>query len=504
MSFGFGYSSSSILRSPPSQGGSSSPLLVSEDFATFQSRTNQFLLNTDTPEILLPDVTMTIMEDINFDYIGPVTGTTDIPNPLLYRVQMFTVADIAYDNGSVDLSPTGDFAFVRSFVGGKQFRIVRKSDDAWVHTLEYPLLLRSYRIPKPPETPVLTYNALIDRTFLYDQAVGVCAFVAQDHPDRHRLTAGLCQAIGAGGELPFAVNRLSGVAADAYYRTGSSAWVMYALAFYLSKNPQGSAATTAAAKLQLCLDWNQQFLVTNPVDNRVDFYTGGKGRYIGDTFDPDYLIPWVATEHLVDLYFLFDLVSTLGLASSAYYLGRRNAIANGMLTRLWDEDQGRFWQGITPDGPDYAAALDQSSWGGIMLVHLGEMAKALRAYAYIQNFAWRTPIAEGYTPYNPDLGYPSTVRGVWSEGTAGVALFERALNYEPTAAETLVKMKGNKDPEFGYLYISDRDISNQLEPWVSTASNGWAVLAHNPNGFWRVNKGQIALGVVTTTLSPIV
>lgn len=466
---------------------------LEEDFSVFQSKVTQMMLNINEPVIRLPGVTVTVDQDLSYAYTGAITGTTTLVSPTYYTVELWCHTDIGYLIGTSSLNVQGEFSFPSSAPGGKQLRFIRTSDSAWVDTYEKTVATRSYRMPTSVE-PAL-YTALVDRCFTYDQAVATCALVAQGHSLSHDYAAGLAAIVGNAGQIAFSVNRFSAIAPDPYYRTGASAWVAYGLAFYLKKYPTGPSAAECQAKLTLALSWLESYLVTNPIDNRYGLYRGGSGLYASGygSFDPNFQIQWVALEHQVDLWFLFDLCAQLGIGT---YASKRDALAAKMLEKFWIDVQGRLTQGINETSTDYAAALDQSSWGGLWLLAIGDSAKASLAYAYLDKFAFNSALAIGYSPYHPDYGYPTTVRGVWSEGTAGVALLERALGKETSAAQTVTGAANLKDARYGYKYVSDLDLSNELQPWESVAGNGWMLLANNPNGFWNVSNGNFALGKV--------
>lgn len=58
----------------------------------------------------------------------------------------------------------------------------------------------------------------------------------------------------------------------------------------------------------------------------------------------------------------------------------------------------------------------------------------------MERFIYRTEEAADYTPYHSYYGYPSASRGVWDEGSAGVALFECKLDNDKWAYDMLIEL----------------------------------------------------------------
>lgn len=68
----------------------------------------------------------------------------------------------------------------------------------------------------------------------------------------------------------------------------------------------------------------------------------------------------------MDIYFLFEQLGRVTGFDS--YAAKATALATDIVSKSWIESEGRFRQGVHEDGPDDAAALDQSSWGGLFAV----------------------------------------------------------------------------------------------------------------------------------------
>ncbi|EAA7086784.1 phage tail protein [Salmonella enterica subsp. enterica] len=454
-----------------------------ENFYTLAETCTEELLSLNAPEVYDKSITLTVNETLTADYTGPVSGLCNISNPQNYTLIMCTSTSMEYQSGSTELNADGTFQFGKSWPGVKSFRLIRTSTGGLVTVMEDPLCIRSYRMPADAGDE--TVRVMKDRTYTYDQAVSAIALTAQGSGQAERFVRGLCAIIGSGGSegsAPFFVNRMSAQTPSQYYRTGNAAWVAYALAYYLLKYPDGGMATAARNKLMQCVNWIEKFRVNDSGDIRSGLYTSGSGRYRDGVFYPDFKADWCTSEHQFDLWFLFDLMGRLGFAG---YTEKASALADSILEKLWVEDEGHFYAGMRTSGPDKAAPLDCASWGGLFVASI-DMDKARRCLAWLDRLWYATHDATGYTPYHPEYGYPNKRRGVWVEGSAGVALLARRLGEEATAMDILARLAPLRT-RHGYIDSCDYPDDNAMPPWPSSCNTAWMILACNPQGFWNVN-----------------
>ncbi len=460
-----------------------------ENFNDISRRCTTAMLKLEQPEVVDTSISLKIKENIDFNYVGAVNGYCDIPEPEKYKVEMYAYTTGEYFNGDANLNSDGTFYFRRCWTGAKQFRLIRIEDNAWITTLEFPLLIRSYWMPEDADPDVI--RVMKDRCYTYDQALAALALMVQRHEAVERYVSGLCALVDENGGVKFFVNRLSAMSSRAYYRLGNAAWVYYALAFYLEKYPDGAQVNIVRAKLLSGISWLDSFLVTAPGDLREGLYKGGLGRYVNGEFDASFVAEWCALEHNVDIWFLFELMGRLEFDG---FIQRADALAKSIIRGFWMEEEGRFRQGVHPTSYDNAAALDQSSWGGLFVANI-DMAKAVRCRKYMGRFFFGTREATGYTPYHPDYGYSGHSRGVWVEGTAGVALFERKLGNEVTAVNLIAAMAPLRD-EYGYRDSCDDPAYDVLPPWPSTTNTAWVILTVKPDNFWLVDSPIMDVGMI--------
>ncbi|EFE5409888.1 phage tail protein [Escherichia coli] len=459
-----------------------------ENFYTLAETCTAELLSLNAPEAYDKSITLTVNEELTTDYTGPVTGHCSIGNPQNYTIAMCTSTTLEYQVSSVVLESDGTFSFARSWSGAKAFKLYRTSNNGLVTVREDPLCIRSYRMPLDAGDE--TVRVMKDRTYTYDQAVSAIALMAQGHSQTERFVRGLCAIVGSGGSegsVPFFVNRMSAQTSSQYYRTGNAAWVAYALAYYLLKYPDGEMAVVARDKLTQCAEWIETFRVADSGDIRYGLYTSGSGRYLDGVFYPDFKADWCTSEHQFDLWFLFDLMGRVGFTG---YAEKAKALADAIMEKLWVEDEGRFYAGMRTTGVDKASPLDCASWGGLFVANI-DMEKARRCFTYLGRFWYATHDATGYTPYHPEYGYPNKQRGVWVEGSAGVALLARRLGDDATAMDILARLAPLRT-RYGYIDSCDYPDNDDMPAWPSSCNTAWMILACDPQGFWNVGVSSLS------------
>ena len=465
------------------------------------------------------------------DYPIAMTGVQTIDgyiygldDPTEYRISVYASSDIEYLVGQVTLTANGPWTLSANFGGNacvKLVRCERLSDGVtvseWVATNNH--LIRSYNIPSSDPN----YNLLKKRTFIYDQATAIIAFltngelaVAED------MMSGmlLCQKPGAAtaglrnGQFGFGYYSLgwdpitSAIApVDPYYRTGAEMWVAYAMLHFLKLFPGSAIAAAVQAAVITLLDAHiLNTLNVTGGDYRSGAFQGGYGRYAPDysSFDPTYVIPWVSTEHNVDAYFAYKRAADMGLttgtgtpyATIATNLGvKLTALADGANQGFWYAAGKRAVQGIdTASTFDTAHALDCGSWYSMAARKIGDIQKANEALISCEPYRVVDEDygdAHAYTPYLPSFGYPYATSAAWIEGTAGVVLARYGAQQYQLYVEEFLQAAKFKN-EQGFPYTTKEVPAYELQPWNSATSLAWMLLAYKPDTFWYVNESDTA------------
>jgi len=307
-----------------------------------------------------------------------------------------------------------------------------------------PVLLASY--PSEHSGP------LSGAAFTYDNAVTAIALVACHQPalarrigdslllaldhDRfwHDGRVRNAYAAGAVGDSPFKLAGWWDVRSQRWledgYQAGSDsgniAWAMLAL---LTLDASTGDLRYRAGALRLAR-W---------VEGRAD--SRGAGGFTGGDFghepNPQHL-QWKSTEHNTDLAAAFQ---RLARVTGDVHWDERARNAREFVRSMWDTDSGYFAVGAAEDGVriNPLLALDAQIWP------LMAMPGAADQYsAAIQTSDRRLQFDAGYT-------YSEAGGGLWSEGTAQVAVLLELLHRESAARAVIAALQTQRAPDGGYF-----------------------------------------------------
>lgn len=331
-------------------------------------------------------------------------------------------------------------------------------------------LLVSYTIP--PGDPLAPF--LTGRSYTYDNAVGAVSFLLQGQSTNARTVLfALQRLMASNGTLGFSY-QINSNWMDGRVRTGTLAWVGYAMALYQRMTGDNSFQANA---------------------EKIAVYLKGLQVSSGSLKGgPD--VSWRSTEHNIDAYFFYRELYRVTRKST--YQSTAAQVKNSLLTRHWvatSSTSGHFLQGIGDSTP----ALDANSWGAIFLWATGRNTQANQALQYVESMFKNTQTIPGssvrVTGYAPD----SARRTVWLEGTLGVAVARQRLGQVTTAAgildnvykvQTTWQSQGKWRGALPYALPRyknlDGDTFSDLE---STASTGWLLVTlsvrnNSASPFW--------------------
>lgn len=221
-------------------------------------------------------------------------------------------------------------------------------------------LLISYEVPNSDPA----YRYIYGRSFIYDDALGVVALTMRGrYREAELLLNGLTRLVRGDGSLWFAYNTQNDWPSEtdnggAMIRTGSVAWVGYALTYYLTvrsqSQPDFATADLLGRQYRDAAQSIGRFVmsrrVTGSGDPREGLVTGGTGSSVvtiagsgaapAEVYDASPL-GWVSTEHNIDAWFL---LRDLGrLTGDAVWAGAARHLQDRLLT-LWSVGDGQFYQ----------------------------------------------------------------------------------------------------------------------------------------------------------------
>jgi len=385
-------------------------------------------------------------------------------------------------------------------------------------------LLISYKVPKDSQV----YRYVFSKASLYDNALAVIAFsMVGEYALAERIIEASSRVLSPDNDLWFTFNTHNSWPnksdhGGAIIRSGASAWLGYAITFYLktrlTENPnllqQDNEAMNHLKLAQSITDKILLRQVTDPTDPRYGFFTGGEGRYsyrwnkeandVEEYFIPG-SIQWASIEHNIDIYFL--LQDLAALTGKKKYASPANILKQSMVKKSWNAETGQLNRGQRLDGADSAKALDCASWGAVFLQEIGEDSKALTALSSTKNYFVKSMKHQGYKPYfdlvlyeDPDINalfYPDAPDKdwndfplIWTEGSLGVAMAYLKLNKKEKAEEVINSMIALQDKEGGLPYATE-NLRYQFSDNSSVAGTAWLVMVisaledeKNRNLFW--------------------
>jgi hypothetical protein len=341
------------------------------------------------------------------------------------------------------------------------------------------------------------------RTYAYDQALAVIsACVMNDQVNAQNWALALVSIQKSDGQWPFHVNTISKYIDDAYYRTGTIMFCLYALGFYLKKFPNFDSANVIRSALDKGMHFMiDNYLVTASGDLRQFLFRGGKGRYHNDNFEPNYIISWCANEHNVDAYFALKLLDELGFSTPQYnYATIKQNLATALLSVMWNSETNMARQAIqNASTPSVNNALDNNTWYAIFAATHGDIEKAERSienaelyYRYSGFIADINLPVSGFKMYSSLSDEPESFH-VWSEGSAGAVAACRSLSqkiknpikklkYVRKASNILLGYQNMADSggRFGIRYTSKYEDIDEF----CVAGTAWTLFAIMGRGFW--------------------
>ncbi len=243
------------------------------------------------------------------------------------------------------------------------------------------------------------------RSFLYDNAL-MALWLVHDHdvPRARRIlstVAALQHPDGAWG-FSFHAGPDDGYYNAAYVRTGTVAWVVYALAHYR----QASGDAQFDDTLRRAVLW-----LLRQADPLTGLFRAGSGRWIDAAhFSPAWPAQFIATEHQVDTWFALQAVTRAwpDFAATQHLPAILTRLAAGMDERLWLPAELRFAQGLANGRTDGQSALDAAgTWSALWLLAQGDRDRAQQVLAWVaREHAAHVDGWPGWRPYRK--GPPDT------------------------------------------------------------------------------------------------
>lgn len=240
-------------------------------------------------------------------------------------------------------------------------------------------------------------SRLRGRSYLYDDALLALDRIRRGDQEGAartlRLLAALQRPDGAWG---FSLGLDDGFYDAGYVRAGTVAFCVYAFAKYALAFDDHRFRASAGRGA----DW---LLASR--EPATGLILAGLGRWDreGRVFSPAYVADFAATEHQIDAFFALAALGEVDPGGP--WSAEAVALAGVIVERLWDEEEGRFVQGLSPRGPDRGSALDAAgTWGALFHLAVGRPDRSLRCLRWVESHH-ATP--SGLKPWGdgPDLWF---------------------------------------------------------------------------------------------------
>lgn len=385
----------------------------------------------------------------------------------------------------------------------------------------YPLMSRRHLLlsfelnTKNPQTQNdRSYPFIFSRSSIYDDALGVIAFTMAEHYEAaEKVMDAVERIIEKEGRLWFSYNThnewpSAGETEGAIVRTGASAWMAYAILFYVRKRVRLNPSFVQSRSYERYLAFAKQITdallpsqILNVKDPRYGFFTGGMGSHeltwnektqkVVEVYHAA-PIEWASLEHNIDLYFVLrDLI--LWVPEKKYEMALA-ILKQALLTRGWNATVGQLNRGARREGMDEVLALDCASWGAMLFQSMKESLYAEKSLKAMERYAVKEPTLsmEGYRPYTQNLVYDeeklnklfyphrpqkswSDIAMVWSEGSLGAAMAYLKLAH-PDKTKVILKEIMKLQKERGGLLYATQEIPFQFSPTPSVAGTAWFIM----------------------------
>lgn len=365
---------------------------------------------------------------------------------------------------------------------------------------------------KEGNTALGQYGYMLNsRTWVYDIGLALIVFtISGDYDMAEEMLQRLGLDQNDDGSWNFSYDTYIGKLFHDYIRTGSLGWLGWGMCYYMLKTGKREWVDLAEKGAEYVLGRQ----IDDPEDLRHGLLTGGFGSYSMPNYEySEEEIEWCSTEHNSSaLQYLWGIYWVTGKDK---YRKSASMVEEALVRTLWDEENGRFYQGVGKDGVDKGWALDCTTWAGMASMSFGGSSKAEKCLNTAEtvfktsdsivksdanenyNMSYEyTGIIEGHKPYSDKTDdYEGAPDLVWSEGTLGtIALLQKlgrtaeANHYLGEMFKMLVASDGG-----GVLYTTKTLASAPWEfhVWESVVSSAWLyILLKDPNALWTFHTSR--------------
>jgi len=223
--------------------------------------------------------------------------------------------------------------------------------------------------------PGIRTGHLAGMSFMQDDALALIWFASNGNREAARSLAKTLMSLqNSDGSFGYSFSTGSdGFYNMRYIKTGVVAWAAYALLYY-GFSMDDSRAVDASAKAINFIKEMQNLESGGPEYGLVRSGFGSWSQGYSE-FDPCYL----EKEYMTTNQFVSDML----FKASGVTGVRAGLIEDGLMSRMWLDQEGRFAEGSFESGMDVRRSLNAAgAWGALWLVMTGNNPAALKSYTY--------------------------------------------------------------------------------------------------------------------------
>lgn len=327
---------------------------------------------------------------------------------------------------------------------------------------------------------ILANTEFVHQNYLFDAGLSVLATAKNAEDLSKEITVGITQSELA-GYLPFHVNHIipnpSGASQE--IRTSTVAIVAYSLGFYLEHNPEATNKVQVADALNNMLLW----LCEQRNPGYENLLTAGRGRYVNDVFDEDYIDQSANT---VDNILAFFAFKQAGVILNSTYLEVAERLSQVIRTKLYDNQNRKFHTALLQNGGlNTDESLELYYLATLFFIETNDIPRANDMLEIHVEYDYQiADTLNGVTAYKAN----KNDSGVYYEGSYAVAMCFYKLNNTVKYNQITKQLNKLLNEDGSYRFGTIKDGKQQVLTYKSVGSTAWGYMSNmHPEEVFTIN-----------------
>ncbi|MET0462295.1 MAG: DUF5977 domain-containing protein [Chitinophagaceae bacterium] len=388
------------------------------------------------------------------------------------------IQSVLITDTTVETSNTYEFSYDDTLVDNVIVQLKRTSSDyllteSWIRGV----LPRSFLLEA---NDILANTDFVHQNYLFDAGLSVLATAKNAEDLSKEITVGITQSEMA-GYLPFHVNHIipnpSGATQE--IRTSTVAIVAYSLGYYLEHNPEATNKVEVADALNNMLLW----LCEQRNPGYENLLTAGRGRYVNDVFDEDYIDQSANT---VDNILAFFAFKQAGVILNSIYLQVAERLSQAIRTKLYDNQNRKFHTALFPNGGlNTGESLELYYLATLFFIETNDIPRATDMLDIHVEYDYQiVDTSNGVTAYKAN----KNDTGVYYEGSYAVAMCYYKLNNTVKYSQLTKQLNKLLNEDGSYRFGTIKDGKKQVLCYKSVGSTAWGYMSNlHPGEVFTVN-----------------